>query len=140
MKLNFLLKRLFAFLAAIALHQLAFAQTTVTGKVTDQSSGAPLSNVNVTVKGTTRGTTTNDNGIFSLALQQGDAILVFSSTGFAETEIEINGRSSIDVTLSTSSTKLSEVVVVGYGTQSRRDLTGAVASVKGDAILFAPPR
>lgn len=138
MKLNFLLKRLFAFLAAIALHQLAFAQTTVTGKVTDQSSGAPLSNVNVTVKGTSRGTTTNDNGIFSLALQQGDAILVFSSTGFAETEIEINGRSSIDVTLSTSSTKLSEVVVVGYGTQSRRDLTGAVASVKGDAIQNLP--
>ncbi|GAB2653056.1 TonB-dependent receptor [Flavihumibacter cheonanensis] len=138
MKLNLLLKRLFAFIAAIALHQLAFAQTSVTGKVTDQSTGAPLSNVNVTIKGTNRGTTTNDNGVFSLNLQQGDAILVFSSTGFAETEIDINGRSTIDVALSTSSTKLSEVVVVGYGTQSRRDLTGAVASVKGDAIQNLP--
>lgn len=138
MKLNLLLKRLFAFMAAIALHQLAFAQSSVTGKVTDQSTGAPLSNVNVTIKGTTRGTTTNDNGVFSISLQQGDAILVFSSTGFAETEIQINGRNSIDVALSTSSTKLSEVVVVGYGTQSRRDLTGAVASVKGDAIQNLP--
>lgn len=138
MKLNLLLKRLFAFIAAIALHQLAFAQTSVTGKVTDQSTGAPLSNVNVTIKGTNRGTTTNDNGVFSINLQQGDAILVFSSTGFAETEIDINGRNTIDVALSTSSTKLSEVVVVGYGTQSRRDLTGAVASVKGDAIQNLP--
>lgn len=138
MKLNLLLKRLFAFIAAIALHQLAFAQTSVTGKVTDQSTGAPLSNVNVTIKGTNRGTTTNDNGVFSINLQQGDAILVFSSTGFAETEIDINGRNTIDVALATSSTKLSEVVVVGYGTQSRRDLTGAVASVKGDAIQNLP--
>ncbi len=94
--------------------------------------------MNVTIKGTNRGTITNDNGVFSLNLQQGDAILVFSSTGFAETEIDINGRSTIDVSLSTSSTRLSEVVVVGYGTQSRRDLTGAVASVKGDAIQNLP--
>lgn len=138
MKLNLLLKRLFAFIAAIALHQFAFAQTSVTGKVTDQSTGAPLPNVNVTVKGTNRGTITNDNGVFSINLQQGDAVLVFSSTGFAETEIQVNGRNTIDVALATSSTKLSEVVVVGYGTQSRRDLTGAVASVKGDAIQNLP--
>ncbi len=138
MKLNFLLKRLFAFIVGIALFQGAMAQNSITGKVTDQSNGAPLPNVNVTVKGTTRGTTTNDNGIFTITLQPGDATLVFSSTGFASTELAIDGRSSYDVALAVSSAKLNEVVVVGYGTQSRRDVTGAVASVKGDAIQNLP--
>ncbi|KYP15165.1 TonB-dependent receptor [Flavihumibacter sp. CACIAM 22H1] len=138
MKLNFLLKRLFAFIVGIALFQGAMAQNSITGKVTDQSNGAPLPNVNVTVKGTTRGTTTNDNGIFTITLQPGDATLVFSSTGFTSTELAIDGRSSYDVALAVSSAKLNEVVVVGYGTQSRRDVTGAVASVKGDAIQNLP--
>lgn len=135
---NILLKRLFAFIVGIAIFQMAVAQSSVTGKVTDQSSGDPLPNVNITVKGTNRGTTTNVDGIFTLALQTGDAILVFSSTGYAETEVSINGRTTIDLAMATSSAKLSEVVVVGYGTQSRKDLTGAVASVKGDQIQNLP--
>ncbi|MFN5422692.1 MAG: SusC/RagA family TonB-linked outer membrane protein, partial [bacterium] len=138
MRLQSTLKRLIAFVVCIATFQLAMAQSSVTGKVTDQSTGAPVPNVSVTVKGTSRGTATNANGIYTLSLQSGDAVLVFTSTGFEAAEVAIGGRSTVDVSLATSSTKLSEVVVVGYGSQSKKDVTGAVASVKGDQIQNLP--
>jgi TonB-linked SusC/RagA family outer membrane protein len=138
MKLNTLLKCALTFLAAVASLQLVYAQSSVSGTVTDQSTGAPLPNVNITIKGSTRGTTTNDQGAYTISIQSGDAILVFSSTGFTSTEVPINGRSVIDVALEISSSKLNEVVVVGYGTSSRKDLTGAVASVKGEQIQNLP--
>lgn len=137
MKLNFLLKRLIACIVGIAVCQFAWAQATVTGTVTDQTNGSPLPDVSVTVKGTTRGTTTNANGQFSISLRPEDAILVFSSAGFTEQEIAVNGRTTIDIALAAGG-KLSEVVVIGYGTQSKRDLTGAVSSVKGEDIQNLP--
>ena len=138
MRLQSTLKRLIAFVVCIATFQLAMAQSSVTGKVTDQSTGAPVPNVSVTIKGTGRGTATNANGVYTLSLQNGDAVLVFTSTGFEATEVAIGGRSNVDVSLATSSTKLSEVVIVGYGSQSKKDVTGAVASVKGDQIQNLP--
>lgn len=138
MRLQPTLKRLIAFVLCIATLQLAIAQTSVTGKVTDQTTGSPVSNVSVMIKGSTRGTTTNASGVYTLTIRTGDAILVFSSTGFETTEVAIGGRSTMDVSLSASSTRLSEVVVVGYGSQSKRDVTGAVSSVKGDQIQNLP--
>ena len=138
MKLRSMLKRFFALVVTVASFQVAMAQSSVTGKVTDQSTGAALANVSVTVKGSNRGTTTSSTGVYKLSLQAGDASLVFSSTGFAETEVSIGGKSTIDVSLATSSTKLSEIVVVGYGSQSKKDVTGAVSSIKGDQIQNLP--
>ncbi len=138
MKLRSMLKRFFALVVTVASFQVAMAQSSVTGKVTDQSTGAALANVSVTVKGSNRGTTTSSTGVYKLSLQSGDASLVFSSTGFAETEVAIGGKSTIDVSLATSSTKLSEIVVVGYGSQSKKDVTGAVSSIKGDQIQNLP--
>ena len=138
MRLQSMLKRIFAFVVCIASFQLAMAQSSVTGKVTDQSSGAPVPNVSVTIKGSNRGTTTNMSGVYTISLQTGDAVLVFTSAGYEATEVAINGKSTVDLSFATTSTKLSEVVVVGYGSQSKKDVTGAVASVKGEQIQNLP--
>ncbi|MFC0773056.1 SusC/RagA family TonB-linked outer membrane protein [Terrimonas alba] len=117
---------------------IAIAQSTVRGKLTDQGSGQPIPNVNITVKGTTRGAVSNNDGAYSIALAAGDTVLVFSSSGYSTEEVAINGRSTIDLSLATNVTGLGEVVVVGYGTQSRKDVTGAVASIKGDQFENLP--
>lgn len=99
----------------------------VSGKVTDET-GNGVSGVTVTVKGTRVATQTDDNGNYTLNAPA-NATLVFSSVGFAPNQAEAKGRSTVNATLSTQSSKLNEVVVVGYGTQRKVDLTGAVASV-----------
>ncbi|MDX1629925.1 MAG: SusC/RagA family TonB-linked outer membrane protein, partial [Fulvivirga sp.] len=101
---------------------------TVSGKVTDGSSGDPLPGVNVVEKGTTNGTVTDIEGNYSLSVP-GDAVLVFSFVGYTSQQVNVSGRSVIDVALEPDITELAEVVVVGYGVQEKRDVTGAVASV-----------
>ncbi|HVF81471.1 MAG TPA: TonB-dependent receptor [Flavisolibacter sp.] len=101
---------------------------TVTGRVTD-SSGRGISGVSVSVKNqTSRGTTTADNGSYSLSVPAGATTLVFSSVGFGYQEAAI-GVGSINVTLQATAGSLNEVVVVGYGTVRKRDLTGAVTTI-----------
>ncbi|HKO81634.1 MAG TPA: carboxypeptidase-like regulatory domain-containing protein, partial [Chitinophagaceae bacterium] len=112
-------------ICVITVAQVTTAQSSVKGKVTDQNTGQPIPDINVTVKGTTRGTVTNNEGVYSIPLQVGDAVLVFSSSGYSSQEIAINGRPTIDLSLAPNVTGLGEVVVVGYGTQSKRDVTGA---------------
>ena len=138
MKLHFIFKRFIAFVVLIATFQVVTAQISVTGKVIDQSSGTPIPNVSITVKGSNRGTNSDASGAYKLSLQTGDAILLFSSTGYAQSEVVINKRSKVDVSLAATSTNLSEVVVVGYGSQSKKDVTGAVSSIKGDQIQNLP--
>ncbi|QIP13627.1 TonB-dependent receptor [Spirosoma aureum] len=100
---------------------------TVTGKITDES-GKPLPGVSVLVKSAKTGTISNQDGLYSIATDA-DAILVFSSISFDSQEIAVSNRSVIDVGMLPSNKTLNEVVVVGYGTQSKRAITGAVASV-----------
>ncbi|ULQ53279.1 SusC/RagA family TonB-linked outer membrane protein [Flavihumibacter fluvii] len=138
MKFTYLLRFSLALLTTLAISAIAMAQSSVTGKVTDSATGGPVPNVNITVKGTNRGAIANAQGVYTIALNAGDAILEFSSSGYKTTEVSIDGRSTIDVSLATSSTRLAEVVVVGYGTQAKRDVTGAVASIKGDEIKNLP--
>ena len=113
------------------------ADVTITGRVTDEA-GAGLPGVNVSVKNTTRGTTTDGEGRYRLAVPDASAVLVFSSVGYEKQEVTVGSRTSIDVTLKTDVRSLSEVVVVGYGTQQRKDVVGAVGSVKAEAINLTP--
>ena len=101
---------------------------TVTGTVTDNANNEPLPGVAVVVKGTTIGTATDLNGKYSLRTQA-NAVLVFSYVGYEKQEIPVNGRSVVDVALKTSSEQLEEVVVIGYGTTKKADLTGSVTTV-----------
>lgn len=101
----------------------------VTGKVTDEKDQSPLPGVSVIIKGTTTGTTTDGEGNYSLTIPDDNAVLVFSFIGYVNQEIAVNTRTKIDVSLVSDVKELSEVVVVGYGTVQRRDLTGAVSSV-----------
>jgi len=110
---------------------------TVTGRVTG-TNNEPLSGVSVSIKGTAGGTTTDAAGNYSITVPDGNTTLVFSSVGFAPQEIPVGNRTSINVTLSTSTAELNTVVVVGYGTQRRRDVTGAVASVRGTELARQP--
>lgn len=107
----------------------AWAQgRTVTGKVTDPS-GAALPGVSVQVKGTQRGTNTDAEGKYSLANVQDNATLVYSFIGYTSQEVAVGNRSTVDVKLADDTKALEEVVVVGYGTAKRKDLTGAVVQV-----------
>ena len=122
-------KRFFTTLLALLLiGAQAFAQTSVSGKVTD-SSGEPLVGANVLVKGTTNGTMTDYNGNWSLSNIRQGAVLVFSSIGYATEEVTVGSQGTINVQLKDDSAFLDEVVVVGYGTARKKDVSGAIASV-----------
>ncbi|MFY0254126.1 SusC/RagA family TonB-linked outer membrane protein [Chitinophaga sp. 30R24] len=110
---------------------------TVTGKVTGDD-GSPLPGVTIRIKGTNVGTTTTSTGSFSIAVQDKQAVLVISFVGYQAQEIAVNEQTSIPVRLIAENSKLNEVVVVGYGTQRKKDITGAVAVVKADAFESRP--
>jgi TonB-dependent starch-binding outer membrane protein SusC len=114
----------------------ASAQSTVKGTVTDET-GSGLPGVNVLVKGTTTGTTTDSEGRFSVASEDG-VVLVFSFIGYESQEVPVNGRTTIDITLVPNIQSLNEVVVIGYGTQRAEAVTGSVASIRGDEIREVP--
>lgn len=111
-------------------------QSTVTGTVTDDT-GSPLPGASVIEKGTTNGTQTDFDGNFTIEVGE-DATLVISYIGFATQEIAVNGQSTINVTLSEDASQLEEVVVTGYSTQTRGDITGSVASVDISEATKAP--
>lgn len=110
---------------------------TISGRITSSEDGSTLPGVTVQVKGTNRGTTSDAQGAYSVTAPA-NGRLVFSYIGFVTQEVEVSNRSSVNVTLRNDSQQLSEVVVVGYGTQTRQDATGSIASVKGAAIAQMP--
>ncbi len=120
-----------------AVAAMAPVDRTITGQVSDES-GNKLPGVSVVVKGTSRGTTTDANGQYKLVIPDNNAILVFSFVGSVSQEVAVGSRSGIDVTLQTDNRSLSEVVVIGYGNQERRNVTGAVATIKAEAIKDLP--
>lgn len=113
------------------------AMDTVRGTVTD-AEGLPLPGVTVRIKETTRGTVTDQAGKYRLTGVEEGAVLVFSFIGFATAEVPMGGRTQIDISLREDVATLNEVVVVGYGEQERRDITGAIASVKGREVENKP--
>lgn len=106
---------------------------TVTGTITDDQ-GVPLAGASVLEKGTTNGTQSDFDGNYTLALSSQNATLTVSYIGFGTKDVPVNGQSSISVVLEQSAAGLDEVVVVGYGTQTKKDLTGSVSVVDGDEI------
>ena len=125
-----------AFLLLIVQTGLLAQNSNVKG-IVKTNDGTTLPGVTVVVKGTSTGTTTGADGQFSLSTPA-DATLVFSFIGFATTEVAIAGKTQIEVTLTESATNLSEVVVMGYGTQQKKDVTGAVASVTSKEFKDRP--
>ncbi len=110
----------------------------ISGTVVDGDANTPLPGVNILVKGTSTGTVTDIDGKYRLSVPDTASTLVFSSIGYVTQEINIGESSTIDVTLSTDIQSLSEVVVVGYGTQKKSDLTGSVGTVSSEELLKAP--
>ena len=111
---------------------------TVTGTVREQGSNTPLAGVSVSVKGTQAGTATNEAGHYSIAVPNEEGVLIFSFVGYQTVEQPVNGRQRIDVSLTESSKGLEEVVVVGYGTQKKVNLTGAVSAVTAQDLQSRP--
>ncbi|WP_439488336.1 SusC/RagA family TonB-linked outer membrane protein [Algoriphagus sp.] len=119
------------FLGTLVLSGASYAQQrTVTGTVTTGDDPLGLPGVNVLLKGTTIGTVTDIDGNYSINVPEGNEVLVFSMIGFEKQEVEIGSMAVIDITLSEDISALDEVVVVGYGTVKKSDLTGSVATLK----------
>lgn len=137
--MNKLYKRL-SFAAALVL---IFASVTlaqervVTGKVTDEDSNG-MPGVNVLIKGTTQGTATDSDGNFSISVPNDQSVLVVSFVGYSTTEIPVGSRTSINFQMKPDVTTLTELVVTGYATQEKKDLTGAVGTVKPSELIQIP--
>ncbi|WP_423128757.1 TonB-dependent receptor [Gaoshiqia sp. Z1-71] len=112
-------------------------QKPVSGKITD-SSGVPLPGVTIVVKGTTQGTITGADGSYSLPNVPGNATLIFSFVGMKTQEVVVSGRSTISISMDEDAIGIEEVVAIGYGTMKKSDLTGSVASVKGETLAEIP--
>lgn len=130
LRVNYLSKGLLIVLATF-LCQFAFAQRTITGKITDEATKEPLIGANILVVGSSTGTITDFDGTYSLKLPDGATELEFSYTGYTSKRVAIGSASVLDVTLSAGEV-LEEIVVVGYGTQKAKEVTSAVASVKAE--------
>lgn len=139
-KLNFLLRfGLISILLGLFVTQ-SFAQNvTITGVVKDQS-GEPLIGVNVMEKGTTNGSITDVDGKYSVSVKGGETILVFSYIGYISQEIPVGNQKTLNVTMKEDTEELEEVVVIGYGTAKKKDLTGAISRVKAEKMEVEAPR
>lgn len=119
--------------STVAGERIAVTDIRISGKVTGQN-GEPLAGVSVAVKGTNNGTTTDAAGNYSLSVPNKSAVLVFSYVGYASQEVPVGDRTTINANLSTSTSELNTVVVVGYGTQRKIDVTGSVTQIRGEEI------
>ena len=125
-------------LLLLLLAQISYAQTTVTGTVSDAANGDALAGTTIQVKGTNVGATTDATGRYSLNVSAGGQTLVFSFIGYQPLEVAVGNRSVVNAKLTATDNALSEVVVVGYGVQNRRDITTAIGSVKARDLANQP--
>ncbi|MEJ7914335.1 MAG: carboxypeptidase-like regulatory domain-containing protein [Chitinophagaceae bacterium] len=110
----------------------------VTGKITSAKDGNPLGGISVIVKESNSGTVTDEQGNFRLNVPDKNSTLVISYVGFSTQEVNVRNRATIDIILEEADKKLDEVVVIGYGQQKRRDITGAISSVSAKALSEVP--
>jgi TonB-linked SusC/RagA family outer membrane protein len=121
-------KSLFILFVLLLPAMVGLAQNTITGKVTNSKDGAGIPSATIVIKGTKKGTQTSTDGSFRINAPA-NATLVFSSIGFAAEEVDVAGRSTVDVVLQPGATDLNTVVVIGYGTRQKKDLTGSITQV-----------
>jgi TonB-dependent starch-binding outer membrane protein SusC len=131
-----LLRKSCFLLASLLFTAFTFGQSIVNGSVSD-SKGLPVPGVTVAVKGKQVATQTSTNGAYSINAAP-DAVLQFSSIGYISSEVPVQGRTVINITLTESTNELASVVVIGYGTARKKDLTGSAASIKGSDIVNIP--
>ncbi len=118
----------FMLLMSLGLQQ-SFAQKTVSGKILAGDNNEALPGVNIVIKGTTTGTVTDIEGEYQIQVPGPDAVLLFSSIGYSAEEVIVGNQSTINLTLEPDITQLGEIVVVGYGSQEKKDVTGSIATV-----------
>jgi len=131
-------KVLLFFVFVLLLINLQAQERAISGRVTSAEDGSALPGVNVVLKGTTSGTVTDSDGKFKVTIPASGAALSLSFIGFVSQDVTIGDRSLVDVVLAPDVKQLSEVVVVGYGTQIKQDLTGNIARVRGDELRNLP--
>jgi TonB-dependent starch-binding outer membrane protein SusC len=132
-----LLKILMLLLVGVTMTSSVFGQTQVSGTVTSKQ-GDALPGVNVIVKGTAQGTTTDAAGKYVLGISENNPVLTFSFIGFANQDVAVGNKTVIDLVMEEDVRNLEEVIVVGYGTVKKSDLTGSVSSVKSDSYRDMP--
>ena len=108
-----------------------FGQTSLTGTVTEQSTSIPLPGVNVVIKGTTTGTSTDFDGSYQIEVNNGD-VIVFSYVGYQNIEITYSGQASLNVQLTEDTAQLDEIVIIGYGSTTKKDATGSVEAITSE--------
>ncbi|MEM6700322.1 MAG: SusC/RagA family TonB-linked outer membrane protein, partial [Bacteroidota bacterium] len=124
-------------LSLMMVFNFAYSQINVSGSVVDEGGDAPLIGANIVVKGTSTGTVTDIDGNYSITVPDANSVLVFSYTGYTGKEVTVGNQTQINVALA-EGTELSEVVVIGYGTVKKSDVTGAVTSLNSDAYKDQP--
>lgn len=113
-------------------------QKTISGNVASVATGQPLAGVTVSVKGSKEATQTNAEGNYKISVSPASQALIFSSVGYETQDVDLNGKTEINIQMQIANSKLNEVVVIGYGSQKRKDLTGAVSSVSAETIEKVP--
>ena len=137
MNLTNSVKRL-SLLAIVSIMSLvSFAQSQITGHVRDKS-GEPIVGASILIKGTGTGTVTDIEGAFTVAKASPSDVLIVSSIGYSTENVKVGNQTRINVVLNEDMANLDEVVVIGYGTMKRRDLTGSVSSVNNEALTANP--
>lgn len=111
---------------------------TISGTLTDQTDGSPLIGATIAVKGTTTGTITDAEGAYSIAVPDENAVLIISYVGYTTQEVPVGSQTILDVSMAAQSNILDELVVVGYGTQKKRDVTASIATISGENITAIP--
>ena len=135
---RFRAKMLFgSFLALLCLTNVARSQS-VSGRITAAENGDPLPGVSILIKGTNQGTTTDNTGKYSIKILNANATLVLSFIGYVKQEIVVGARTTVDIALAVDDKALQEVVVVGYGTQQKVNLTGAVGVADAKRLQNRP--
>lgn len=138
-KLRLLSIRVWISMALLLITNLLNAQTrTISGTVTDATDGSLLPAVTVNVKGSTTSVVTDENGKFSIQAAQNARVLVFSFVGYKEVEVTIGASNTVNVALENEAQALDDIVVIGYGTAKKSDLTGAVATVRAEKLMDMP--
>lgn len=134
------MNKFYSFLALFCLFaSMTMAQNRlITGQVTDSKTNETLIGVSVSIKGTKKGTTTDVNGKYTINIESDAAVLLYSFVGYNSKEITVGNSTQINLKLVSDETVLNDVVVIGYGTVKKRDLTGSVVSVKGEDIAKVP--